>query len=133
MPRRARARGMPTAQPMMMGSLDFEDDGLGVAGGVVTAVAWGARTEVTTTVRTPSVPLERDVCTAVTGVEAVFTVVETSCTVFPFDVELEAPPADEAADVFAPPPFPVSEASAKPVMVARVGAEDGGEPEPMVM
>lgn len=113
MPRRARASGMPRAQPMMMGSLDFlEGEGEGSVG---VLVGGGVVTTVRITVTMPVLSVERLVWSWVVG----FTEVGGG-VVFDGSVdwgELEPVVADELE----PPPI------ALPVMVARLGAEDAVE------
>lgn len=58
MPRRASARGMPTAQPIIIGSLDFFSGSVG-AGALVDAGDVGVMTCVRTTVTIPAEPEER--------------------------------------------------------------------------
>lgn len=67
MPTRARARGTPTAQPIITGSLDFLSESVEL-GALVEAGDVGVTTSVRTTVTIPADPEESDVSTLVVGV-----------------------------------------------------------------
>lgn len=70
-PRRARERGIPTAQPTIMGILDELELDVEDGGGEpwVWEDAGGVIIEVWTTVTMPVLPVEREVWTEVIGVE----------------------------------------------------------------
>ena len=129
MPTRARARGMPTAQPIMRPRLDFElpEDEESLLALLEPAVGVGVTRTVFWIVTTPPPALvERLWITELKGVA----VVEASSAVAVAEPELgasvEGEPEDPPAvvlDAWFPPPDPPP-LEARPVIVARLGAVD---------
>lgn len=130
MPMKARARGMPTAQPTMRGMLDPPSSLLSLLGSDSpdAAVSVGGIVEVRTAVERPSLPEMTEVWTVVRGVvrmeeegesESEFESVDGDSVVWGESEDESSSLLVEVGRGLLPPPLPER---AEPVMVARLGA-----------
>jgi hypothetical protein len=133
-PARARARGIPTAQPTMTPSLELDPllDPAPAPAVLDGSVALGVKVTTTLTVRTPPVASEVMLVLvevkgfAVVGTESGVAVALEPALEAALEAALEDPPPDDAAaEVFDPePPPPEPPLDASPVILARFGASD---------